>query len=77
MWATIILAIWAAVGPLVGIYVGHHLLRSQHRRQWLAETRIQEWREIITTLHKSLVLVTQFDAVRDLSTIEEKQAAPF
>ena len=75
VWATIILAIWAAVGPLVGIYVGHHLLRSQQRRQWLADNRIQEWREVITTLHKSLVLITQFDAVRDLSTIEEKVAA--
>ena len=75
VWATIILAIWAAVGPLVGIYVGHHLLRSQHRRQWLADNRIQEWREVITTLNKSLVLITQFDAVRDLSTIEEKVAA--
>src|ERR1700693_967274 len=75
MGVTIILAVWAVVGPLVGIYLGHRLLRSQHRRQWLAENRIQEWREIITTLHKSLILITQFDAGRNLSTIEEKVAA--
>jgi hypothetical protein len=75
VWATVILSVWAAVGPLIGIYIGHHLLRSQHRRQWLADNRIQEWREIITTLQKSLVLITQFDAVRNLSTIEEKKAA--
>jgi hypothetical protein len=75
VWATVILAIWAAVGPLVGIYVGHHLLRSQQRRQWLADNRIQEWREVITTLNKSLILITQFDAGRDLSTVEEKKAA--
>jgi len=56
VWATVILAIWAAVGPLVGIYVGHHLLRSQQRRQWLADNRIQEWREVMTTLHKSRTL---------------------
>ena len=74
VWTTIILAIWAAVGPLVGIYVGHHLLRSQQRRQWLADNRIQEWREVITTLQKSLVLITQFDAARNLSTNEEKKA---
>jgi len=36
---------------------------------------MQEWREIITTLQKSLVLITQFDAARNLSTIEEKKAA--
>jgi hypothetical protein len=74
VWATIILAIWGAVGPLVGIYIGHHLLRSQQRRQWLADNRIQEWRDVITTLQKSLVLITQFDAARNLSTIEEKKA---
>jgi hypothetical protein len=75
VWATIILAIWAAVGPLVGIYVGHRLLRSQQRRQWLADNRIQEWREVLTTLQKSLVVITQFDAARNLSTVEEKKAA--
>jgi hypothetical protein len=74
VWATVILAVWAAVGPLVGIYIGHHLLRSQQRRQWLADNRIQEWREVITTLQKSLVLITQFDATRNLSTTEEKKA---
>ncbi|HXM94197.1 MAG TPA: hypothetical protein VOA64_08090 [Candidatus Dormibacteraeota bacterium] len=74
-WVTVFLGIWAAVGPLVGIYIGHHLLRSQQRRQWLADNRMQEWREIITTLQKSLVLITQFDAARNLSTIEEKKAA--
>jgi hypothetical protein len=75
VWATIILGVWAAVGPLVGIYLGHRLLRSQQRRQWLADNRIQEWREVITTLNKSLVLITQFDAARNLSTVEEKKAA--
>ena len=75
VWATIILGVWAAVGPLVGIYVGHRLLRSQQRRQWLADNRIQEWGEGITTLTKSLVLITQFDASWNLSTVEEKKAA--
>jgi hypothetical protein len=75
VWATVILSVWAAVGPLIGIYIGHHLLRSQHRRQWLADNRIQEWREVITTLQKSLVQITQFDAGRKLFTLEEKKAA--
>jgi hypothetical protein len=75
VWATVILSVWAAIGPLIGIYIGHHLLRSQHRRQWLADNRIQEWREVITTLQKALVLTTQFDAARNLSTAEEKKAA--
>src|ERR1700682_665089 len=74
-WVTVFLGIWAAVGPLVGIYIGHHLLRSQQRRQWLADNRMEEGRGIITTLQKSLVLITQFDAARNLSTIEEKKAA--
>jgi hypothetical protein len=75
LWATIILAIWGAVGPLVGIYIGHQLLRDQHRRQWLADNKIQEWREVITTLQRSLVTIVQYDATKDLSTVEEKAAA--
>jgi hypothetical protein len=74
VWATIILSIWGAVASTVGIYIGHHLLRSQQRRQWLADNRVKEWREIITTLQKSLVLITQFDATRNLSSNEEKKA---
>jgi len=49
-------------------------MRSQQRRQWLAENKVKEWREVITTLQKSLVVITQFDAVRNLSTNEEKKA---
>src|SRR6267143_673123 len=29
VWATVILAIGAAVGPLIGIYIGHHLLHEK------------------------------------------------
>lgn len=75
VWATIILAVWGAIGPLVGIYIGHRLLRDQHRRQWLADNKIQEWREVITTLQKSLTTIVQYDAMKDLSTSEERAAA--
>jgi hypothetical protein len=75
VWAAIILAIWGAVGPLVGIYIGHRLLRDQHRRQWLADNKILEWREVITTLQKSLTTIVQFEAASRLSTVEEKKAA--
>ena len=36
---------------------------------------IQEWREVITTLQKSMTMIVQFDAARNLSTVEEKKAA--
>src|SRR6266566_4378168 len=56
-WATLILAIWAPVGPLVGILVAHYLLRSWQRRQWQADNRIQEWRELIATLMSSFTTI--------------------
>jgi hypothetical protein len=74
-WATVILAVWAAVGPLVGIYIGHRLLQDQHRRQWLADNKINEWREVITTLQRSLTTIVAYDATTHLMTLEEKKAA--
>jgi hypothetical protein len=56
---TVILAIWAAVGPLVGIFIGNHLVRSFQRRQWLADERIKEWRELLTVLTASLATITK------------------
>jgi len=43
-------AVWASVGPLVGVLVGALLARSWDRRKWINENRKQEYRELLTTL---------------------------
>src|SRR5258708_20771938 len=42
-------AVWASVGPLVGVLVGALLARSWDRRKWTNENRKQEYRELLTT----------------------------
>lgn len=48
--ATIMLAVWAVVGPLVGIWYGQDLAREWQKRQWIAENRKQECRELLSVM---------------------------
>jgi hypothetical protein len=51
-WVTLILAIWAAIGPLAGIGIGHYLVRSWERRRWLVENRAEEYRKVLGGLSR-------------------------
>lgn len=61
LWVTVFLTIWAPVGPLVGILIGHYLSRSHQRRQWIADNEVKEWRELLTTLTTSFTAIVQTD----------------
>jgi hypothetical protein len=47
LWVTVFLTIWAPVGPLVGILVGHYLTRSWERRQWIADNQKEEYKKLL------------------------------
>ena len=49
-WLTLILAIWAAVGPFIGIFVGSYLTRRWQREQWFRDQELGEWRELISAV---------------------------
>jgi hypothetical protein len=51
---TIALGVWAAVGPMVGILVGHFLTRSWQQKQWLMDRRHEEFQELISALDASM-----------------------
>jgi hypothetical protein len=57
--STIVLGVWAAVGPLVGVRYGNELSQRSTRRQWLADERTKEWRELLTTLTTSMTTIIQ------------------
>jgi hypothetical protein len=57
---TTILALWAAIGPLVGIIVGHVLTRSWQRKQWYLDNRTQEYRELLGSLTSTYMLMSRF-----------------
>jgi uncharacterized protein YneF (UPF0154 family) len=50
---TVVLAIWGALGPLVGVLVGAWLARSWQWKQWVLENKKSEYRELIGVLSKS------------------------
>jgi hypothetical protein len=50
LWSTIILAIWGAVGPLVGVRYGQELAKKWQRQQWISENRKQECRELLNLM---------------------------
>ena len=43
-------AIWAAVGPLVGVVVGGFLTAWWQRRQWILDNKAREYREALDAL---------------------------
>ena len=57
--STIVLGVWAAVGPLVGVRYGNELSQRSTRRQWLADERTKEWRELLGTLTTSMTTIIQ------------------
>jgi hypothetical protein len=52
---TTVTAIWAALGPLVGVLIGAYIANLNQRRQWLAGCRKEEYSELISVLTKSLM----------------------
>ena len=72
VWPTIILAIWGAVGPLVGVVYGQHLAKRWQKEQWIRENRKQECRELLDAIYEQAVArkgshdedVTQFKLTR-------------
>jgi hypothetical protein len=48
--STIILGIWAAVGPLVGIRYGQELAKRWQKEHWIAQNRKQEFQEVLEAI---------------------------
>jgi hypothetical protein len=68
LWSTIILGIWAAVGPIVGIRYGQELAKRWQKEQWLRENRKQECRELLDAMH-------QYSVVTSLTPNNTKEVA--
>jgi len=74
LWVTIFFTVWAAVGPLVGILIGHYLGRSWQRRQWLADNRKEEYRRVLAGLNRLNMSLAERYCSRNLDAQEIKQA---
>jgi hypothetical protein len=57
--STIILGVWAPLGPLVGIRYGHELSKRLQREHWLRDNEKQEYREVLRVLTSSFATIVR------------------
>jgi hypothetical protein len=50
-WA-VLAALWAGVGPLIGVLVGAYLTKRIQRRQWLADNKKDEYRDLLSVISR-------------------------
>ena len=58
MW-THLGAVWSAIGPLLGVVIGSFLTLRNQRRNWIADSKKAEYKELITTLTKSMSTINR------------------
>lgn len=77
LWLTIFLTMWAAVGPLAGIVIGHYLTRSWQREQRIADNEKEEFRNLLAALNRlNMVLLDRHsDGRLDLEELKPLMAA--
>lgn len=52
---TTFFGIWAAVGPLAGLYIGFLLTSREQHQQWLRDNRKEEFKEVVTAVSRFIV----------------------
>ena len=66
----LILSIWAGLGPIIGLVVGHYLKSSWEDKRWTLDARKAEFRELVSAL--SNVGVLMCSPVEDKITLGPK-----
>jgi hypothetical protein len=62
IWSTIILGIWGAVGPLVGVRYGQELARRWQREHWTNDNAKQECSELLATIANTFSVILKYHA---------------
>src|SRR5579864_9309939 len=80
-WFTPALALWAAIGPLAGILIGHYLARSWQREQRSSDNQKDEYKSVLASLNRlNMMLIEQhsnggFDVQKIKPLMEEVTVA--
>ena len=79
-WKTIyedVRAAWSVVGPLVyaltGVFIGADISNRNQRKQWIADNKKQEYRELVSMLTRALNAVMQESTVLVARAPEEQR----
>jgi hypothetical protein len=49
-----VVAGWSVVGPLAGVLVGAYIANRNQRRRWLADKKMEEYREILAAINNAV-----------------------
>ncbi|HEY2495998.1 MAG TPA: hypothetical protein VGK24_02925 [Candidatus Angelobacter sp.] len=77
VWSTIILSIWGAVGPLVGVRYGQELAKRNQRAQWILDSKKQEYKELLKAMGEAFATYIHYycspseKEKRDVTTLSE------
>jgi hypothetical protein len=58
-WSTITLATWAALGPLVGVFLGQYLADRYQKDRWIADSQKKEWKELMGAIDQAFEQITE------------------
>ena len=74
VWSTIILGIWAALGPLVGVRYGHVLAKRLQKEHWTTDNKKQEFREVLSAITEAFSTIVRYGSIGAGSGPEEQRA---
>lgn len=76
-WATVVSyaqALWAVVGPLIGVLLGAYISSLNQRKHWRADRKTQEYRELMTVLTQAFgAMLHQAEPIRVYSVEEDQK----
>jgi len=67
---TILAALWAGVGPLVGVLIGAYLTNHIQRRLWLADHKRQEYQELFAVMTNAFTKLLELNNTGSLTVTE-------
>ena len=64
-----IYAVWAAVGPLVGVIIGGWLAARWQRKRWILDNKASEYRSILDALNSYRFALTEYYALYKIALV--------
>jgi hypothetical protein len=49
------MAVWAAVGPLIGVVIGAYIANRNQRQHWISSCKKEEYSELVSALTKAMM----------------------
>lgn len=73
VWSTVILAIWGAIGPILGVRYGQDLSHRYQRQRWIADSKKKEFKELLGTLDSVIAFYARENVVPKEKKAEQSE----